>query len=115
MLFTFPLAKIVPQGLKATRMTTLMPGINPRPTTKSSFSAGCKSPGLAQPKLFVDPSTAKGLPPANSQLHKFRNSGAGDESPAYSETEFQRHTRLKASDPDSSFQRNLHHEISKRA
>ena len=26
------LRKTVPQGLKATRMTTFMPGINPRPT-----------------------------------------------------------------------------------
>jgi hypothetical protein len=77
MLFTFPLAKIVPQGLKATRMTTLMPGINPRPSTKPSFSAASKSPGLAQLKLFVDPSTPKCLPPANSQLHNVETPDPG--------------------------------------
>jgi hypothetical protein len=33
------LISTVPQGLKASRMATVVPGINPRPTLKVSFSA----------------------------------------------------------------------------
>jgi hypothetical protein len=32
------LPKTVPQGLKATSMTTFIPGINPRPTLKTTLS-----------------------------------------------------------------------------
>jgi hypothetical protein len=41
--FPFAPAKNVPQGLKATKMTRFMPGINPRHTLKTSFSAACEA------------------------------------------------------------------------
>jgi hypothetical protein len=40
--YLFP-RKIIPQGLKATKMTTFRPGINPRPTLKPSFSVAYKA------------------------------------------------------------------------
>jgi hypothetical protein len=55
------LRKTVPQGLKATEMTRFMPGINPRPTLKTSFSAASKavvgscSYGTAKAVPFVEP------------------------------------------------------------
>ena len=37
-------AKSIPRGLKPTMIyMTFMPGINPRPTLKQSFSAACKA------------------------------------------------------------------------
>ena len=62
----FLLRKTVPQGLKATKTATFMPGINPRPTLKTSFSAACKARTylpLPSTSSFAQPVAAAGILP----------------------------------------------------
>jgi hypothetical protein len=70
------LRKTVPRGLKATRMTTFMPGINPRPTLKTRSSAACKAltyPGPDLPSVDVSVQTLtypeRDLPPVPSRTN----------------------------------------------